>query len=732
MLTMIWPLLAFVVSTTLLQDETPPETPQTVPANEAEASTQDVELDAFDPTFEPVTELVKQVNSEPVSDTVSENVHYRLKVKLDPKAKTIDGSLVLTYTNNSPDEISELQFHLYMNAFKHENTTFAIERGNLVDAGTADEHSYGYVDINELEFNGRHALDRLQYIQPDDGNVHDQTVASISLDEPLQPGSSMDIKCRFITKLPKAIDRTGFHKNTFFAAQWFPKLGVWETAGFHGREEAGWNCHQFHAVSEFYADFGLYDVSITVPADFEVGASGRLVKVDDSATHKTFSFSGERIHDFTWLASSEMVRIPMKFVPKEWVSDAELEAVMSLHGISLDEASLKPVDVILFMAPEHEEQSERHFKAVAQAIKYFGLWYGAYPYTSITCVDPPYGLSEIGGMEYPNLITMGTDWIKPKDERDPDGVTIHEFGHQYWYGMTGSNEFEASWLDEGFNTYSTGLVMAIVHNPIKKYVRFNHLPFEKNALMYMEPYTDFQRSRAQLIRDQGTDSVLRNAWEYKNTESYFNNSYGKAATMLHQLSRELGADAFARAMRIYASQYRYNHPNSHDFQATIEQLSGRDFGWFFEQFIFGHQTIDYAVGEVKSHRYDEAIGFLETENGRVFVTEPDLANPSYLHQITIENGGTGRYPVDIAVRFADGTEQRLQWDGSYRWKKFSLNHASEITEVEIDPDHRIIIDFNSFNNSYRAQADSQVSQKWSLRFLLRIQQILQTLSGVMS
>ena len=147
-----------------------------------------------------------------------------------------------------------------------------------------------------------------------------------------------------------------------------------------------------------------------------------------------------------------------------------------LLGVSAAELKLKPVRMILLIQPEHRSQTDRHFRAITNALKWFGLWYGAYPYETITIVDPPYGAGGAGGMEYPTLITGGTVLRVAEHEATPEEVVVHEFGHQYWYGMVGSNEFEESWLDEGLNTYSTGKLIDQVYAPLYLPFRFKSFP----------------------------------------------------------------------------------------------------------------------------------------------------------------------------------------------------------------------------------------------------------------
>jgi len=209
-----------------------------------------------------------------------------------------------------------------------------------------------------------------KFAAPDDGNPEDQTVMVVSLPQAIAPGESIQVELSFTSKIP----RTGFRGNYFFLAQWFPKLGVYENGG-------NWNCHQFHAGTEFFSDYGVYDVKITVPSNYVVGATGRLAEktenADGTTTHRQVQAD---VHDFTWTTSPDYLVREKRF----------------------EHPGLPPVDMRLLIQPEHFEQAERHFAATAAALQYYGTWFGPYPYGHVTVVEAAYE-SGAGGMEYPTL-----------------------------------------------------------------------------------------------------------------------------------------------------------------------------------------------------------------------------------------------------------------------------------------------------------------------------------------
>ena len=203
-------------------------------------------------------------------------VEYEISVELDPQTHRLRGTESIRWTNLAGEATDELWFHLYLNAFANDHTTFmrGLGRGTL-RRGSEIERGWGWTRILTLRLaDGRDILGDLTFERPDDGNEHDFTVARIALGYPVEPGASVELVLEFEAQLPRVIARTGWAGQFHLVGQWFPKLGVFESADRSGSTEAGWNCHQFHPASEFYADFARYRVQITVPEDFIVAASG--------------------------------------------------------------------------------------------------------------------------------------------------------------------------------------------------------------------------------------------------------------------------------------------------------------------------------------------------------------------------------------------------------------------------------------------------------------------------
>src|SRR5271157_5181407 len=551
-------------------------------------------------------------------------VAYRIRAELDPARKTVTGHQTLTWRNTSPNPVRELRFHLYLNAFQNEKSTFMRESGGQLRGDRASKDDWGYIEVQRMQVAGGADLTRaLRFLHPDDDNADDQTVAAVTLPQPVNPGQTIALDIDFLSKLPKVFARTGYHNDFFMVGQWFPKIGVYEKAGDRYAQQDAWNCHQFHANTEFFADYGVYDVTLTVPSNYIVGATGvQQSAVEDPQRHrKTIRFYQEDVHDFSWTASPRYLRTERLFDPASAVSGAEEADVAKLLSVAPAAVKLKPVRMILLMQPEHAWQTERHIRALQNGLKWFGLWYGAYPYDTITMVDPPYGASGACGMEYPTLITAGTGWWPAPNGADPEEVVVHEFGHQYWYGMVGTNEFEESWLDEGFNTYSTGKVIDRAYGPRDLSVHLLNIPIASFA--GIPQVTEDTVNRAAYLQYGKYDPVVRNGWQYYSTISYGINSYMRPAALLRTLENHLGAPVMARIMRAWFERYRLHHPTSVDFQKLVNEISGRDMNWFFDQFVFGTNWLNYQVDEVSNDPIGVKLGSYVENGKRITVTESD-------------------------------------------------------------------------------------------------------------
>jgi hypothetical protein len=616
------------------------------------------------------------------------NASYSIDVDLDPASRTVTGREVVTWRNVTSRPTSELRFHLYWNAWRNPQSTWMIERIRGLDPEAARRVTdrpagdWSAIDVNAIQLlagGGTPMTDLTglaHYIAPDDGNPDDRTVLSVPLATAVSPGQTVAVEIRWTAHVPRTFARTGAVGNFFFVAQWFPKLGV--------LQEDGWNTHQFHEGTEFFSDYGIYDVRMTVPRGWVVGATGRERSRTDTPAGKTVhQYVQEDVHDIAWTTSPDFIVRTARF----------------------DNPRLPGVNMRLLLQPEHAGQADRHFDATRVTLQSYGEWYGPYPYEHITIVDPAWQ-SAAGGMEYPTLFTAGSRWLAPRSLQTPEGVTVHECGHQFWYGLVGNNEFEHAWMDEGVNTFSTARVLDEVFSPSFQSTRFfgDFVPWA----FYDMPLTrEISGDRLAGYRTAPTGDVPSTpSWRYfPATGRYL--TYNKTALWLHTLERYIGWRRLQRGLSIFFTRHTFRHPTPGEFFAAINEGAGRDLTWFFDQVYRSSVVFDYAVSQITT---------TEGRNGSSHHTE-----------VVVRREGDGLFPVDVLVTFADGSRALERWDGRERWKLFAFDRTSAAVSAEIDPDRILLLDFNRVNNSRAiTPATPKAARQWAGRWLIWLQDLVLT------
>ena len=663
-------------------------------------------------------------------------LRYEIWVELDHAQRMLHGREAISWTNTSRDAVPDMLFHLYYNAFKNENSTVLEEskEESLLVRARVKEGEWGWVDVKKIDLeDGRDLKPTAEFLARDEPlHPGDQTVMRVTFPEPIAPGATVRLRCEFESRVPRSGMRTGYYKDSYFIAQWFPKPGVYE-------EGKGWNCHEYHANAEFFADFADFVVHITVPENFVVGSSGKLEGTvpDKAKKTATYTYGQSRIHDFAWTASPEFIKVEREFIGNQEVTPEEYEETARRLAIPLEEVKLPDVKMTLLIEKQHRSQIDRHFKALRTALKSYGLWYGPYPYETITMIDPPFRTGS-GGMEYPTLFTAGTSVLKRQKVLSPEGVIIHEFGHGYWYGLVANNEFEEAWLDEGINTYSTGKVLAEAYGRGEFGASFKGIPL--GWLLKLPVYYDYETDRAAAINIAEYDPVVTPSWEFYNGGSYGANVYMRAATCLNTLEGLLGADVMARIMRTFHMGYRFKHPTTADFIAVVNEVSGQDMNWFFNELFFNTLNFDYGVASVRSvEKPVRPLGVFEVNGKREVMTVRKAAelkkkekssrdNKIYVTTVTLRRFGEAKVgigaPLKVRVVFADGSEEISQWDGQGRWARLKFEKPVKAKLAEIDPDRIWLIDSNQSNNGFLIKAKRECVFRAAAKFLFLIQNLL--------
>ncbi|MCW8984355.1 MAG: M1 family aminopeptidase, partial [Thermoanaerobaculales bacterium] len=356
----------------------------------------------------------------------------------------------------------------------------------------------------------------------------------------------------------------------------------------------------------------------------------------------------------------------------------------------------------------------RMVRAARLSVAWFGLFYGAYPYPQLTVVSPPVGAEEAGGMEYPNFITTGADRLDAYPpfswSSDIEALTVHEFGHQYFQSLVASNEFEEAWLDEGVTSYAEISCMTAIaaDGLVPEIAAFDYWGGERLSLALPRlPVT-----------------VGRKAWDYRHGRAYSLASYTKTALVLHTVEGLIGSESMARGMRSYFERFSFRHPTGSDLVEVLSETSGWDLGPFFDQAVFGDAVADWSVLSVRHRRPQPPDGFGWDGEGWSEVGEDEstdeVADDSWLVDLQLARRGDFIGPVDIELRWSDGTVERRIWDGETRWVRWRLEGSSRLAQVVIDPDRVWVIETRRADNYWRDQMAAIDHPLWWVREALRL------------
>ena len=631
---------------------------------------------------------------------------YEIDVTLEPATRIVTGSEVITWRNPGQIAAYSIRLHLYWNAFRNTNSTWLKQRRLAGDApfDNSSPDDFGYTNVTRLvrlndDGSETDLMKDFRFISPDDQNTDDRSLAAATLADVVPPGGTMRLRVDWTGKFPRNFDRTGALGNYFFVSQWFPKLGVFEAGG--------WNAHQFFANSEFYSDFGNYDVRITVPSGWMVGATGVEQSRADAGGGKTrHRYAQADVHDFAWTTSPDFLERRQQF---------------ELPGRA-------PVQMRLLIQPEHESLASRHFAAAAAALKYYGEWYGAYPYPTLTIVDPVFQ-SDSGGMEYPTIFTAGTRWLSPRDSNDPEAVVLHETGHQFWYGLVANNEVEFGWMDEGLNEYTDSRVQDIALQPNYLIERFfgDFIPWQYRDIPLRRATDTNYMSTYRRNPDRDSISVATaSLWP----GTHQNMSYHKTALMLHTLERMYTWEVMQRVLSIFFARWKFGHPRPEDFFAVLDEVTAKDHTWFVEQVYRSSNTFDYSVDRLVSEPV-AVRGVMEATDGTNGAGLPTglkfqetKVEGQFRTTVVVRRLAAGQFPLDLLVIFSNGDQAREKWDGVGRWGVFTFDRPFAAVSAQIDPERVLLLDTNYTNNSRTTEPKAgDAATKWTLHWMVWLQDL---------
>ncbi len=583
--------------------------------------------------------------------------NYKIDAHLDVTTHQITATETLSWTNPGDSAVDTLPLHLYLNAFKNENSLFMRSSRGEMRGARASETGWGWIKIDSLQIGGTELAQTLKPI-----GLPDETVAELPLAKPIGPHEHVEVSFKFTAQLPEVFARTGYKGEFHMVGQWFPKIGV--RVGPPGAER--WECQPLHVNTEFFADFGTYDVSLTVPSTYVVVGTGVLTGATDAGNSRTFTYRAEDVHDFAWMADPYME--------------------MRSKQAKLDDGT---VEVRVYARPEQREFAKRHLDAAAATIEKFSSWFIAYPWPIMSVIDPPVDAADgAGGMEYPTLVTTAGDSVFARPGvRLPEYVTVHEVGHNWFQGMLASDEANEAWLDEGVNEWADARAMNELYGPRISGVDWLGWQAEEAAL------------RRALAADPSSlpSPIATAAYAFVDSPAYGEQTYTTTLRALRTLEHTFGADKFFAAMKVYTKQFAFHHPTGRDLYGVLGKELG-DLGWFFGPVFHEVGGVDLAVRTATCRNArSKARGFVSDPATKKTSLVTDAEAPEtggFVCEVVISNTGVMHVPVDIDLKFADGSTLREHWDdrGDGNWTRFVVERSSKLVEVWIDPESKLELD----------------------------------------
>ena len=470
-----------------------------------------------------------------------QHVKYAMEVDMDVNSHQFQGTQKLIYTNNSPDTLNRIFYHLYFNAF---------QPGSMMDVRSrtiSDPDSRVGKRISKLNENEIGYL-RVQSLSQDQQPLEYQTAGTILevvLDKPLYPGQSTTLDMSFNGQVPLQIRRSGRDNGEgidYSMSQWYPKLAEYDHMGWHANPYIG---REFHGV------WGDFELRLKIDKDYVVAATGHLqnkAQVDPQSSKATWHFKAENVHDFVWAADPDYRQV-----------EAQVPDGPTLH--------------FYYQPGKDTEEWEKLPEYTIRAFQYVNEHYGKYPYEKYSVIQ-----AGDGGMEYP----MATLITGHRNLRSLVGVTVHELLHSWYQMVLGTNESLYAWMDEGFTSFATAEVMA-------------HL-FGENPLPHAQIY--HYQNYFHLVKSGREEPLTTHADHFRFNQAYGIAAYSKGSVFLRQLSYVMGDEAFNKGMLRYFNEWKFRHPEPNDFKRVMEKTSGLELDWYLEYWVNSTKTIDYGIKDI--------------------------------------------------------------------------------------------------------------------------------------
>jgi peptidase M1-like protein len=698
-------------------------------------------------------------------------IGYAIQARLDPSTRKLTGRETISWTNPTSEAIATLPLHLYLNAFSHMGTTwlrgdptwrFGLEPETLYNL---DADPWGWIEPRAIRqrlrtADGEGERDAAwRFIQPDDGNPFDRSLAEIALPEPVPPGGTATLTIEFEGRLPVPMARTGGRLDFYVVAQWYPKIGVIEPAGVRGATRARVAARQFHSLTEFYADFADYDVTLTVPDGWLVGGTGRAVgdpSPDPAGGGMTHHYRQANVHDAAYVVGGSL-RDEWRRVEPEGGGPA--------------------VDVRWIVPDGTQYQIDRLHHALAGAMNEMGRRVGPYPYDVLTVATVPWWARETGGMEYPTFFLgdagdrVNDTWPRSGRRLDEEAV-IHEFVHQYFYGVVASNEQEEALLDEGITQYWEEEILRRIYgepsslgNLLGRDLRVDDLGsfiLERASARILEP-----------MRRIPTALAAGDVWGEQ--------VYSRPARTLDTAARLHGSETLDRVMAAYYRRFAFRHPGMEDFLGAAAEAGGPGIADFLREAFERERVPDYLVAHVETASWEPPLGRVpsasdpnedpvlvtrenegdadmaevgldpaaDEQDGLVTmeITDPgwyragssspgsvrrvpvrperegdspkreEKEKTYYESSVRLEGPAWDHLPVQVEIRFDDGAVVRDSWDGRAAWRAYRFVRPAKLVSARLDPGDLLRVDAHPANNARAVKPDRSFAVRWAAWFM---------------
>lgn len=588
--------------------------------------------------------------SAQVLDRWQQKVNYQMEIDVDTKTNIFKGKQKLVYTNNSPDALEKVFYHLYFNAFQP-GSMMDVRSRTLPDPDqrvkdrifNLKPEETGHQIIKSLKQNGKNVSFEVV-----------GTILEVKLNEPIKAKSSVTFEMEYESQIPLQVRRTGRDSKEgirYSAAQWYPKMAEYD--------QEGWNANPY-VGREFYGVFGDFDVKITIDSSYTLGGTGVLqnpqeighgyekvgsVVKKSNNPKNTWHFKASNVHDFMWAGDPDYIHTQT-----------------SVDGIAMH----------FFFQPNTRENWSKLPEYMVKAFQMMNKKYGKYPYEQFSFMQ-----GGDGGMEYPmSTLILG----EHKELEGLVGVAVHEAVHNWYYGVLATNESLYPWMDEGFTTHAEDDVMNVI--------------FNVNA---PNPYLQSYQNYFNLVATGNTEPLTTHADHYKTNRTYSTSAYSFGAVFINQLIYVIGEKAFEKGILDYFNAYKFKHPTPSDFKRIMEKASGLELDWYLEYWIGTTKTIDYGIRAVN-----------EKKGGTEIVLERIGLMPMPLDVVvTYKNGQSEKYYIPLQIMRGEKQEDlpkaktilMTDWGWVYPEYTFTIKKdKSEIASIEIDPSMRMA-DTNRANNA---------------------------------